>query len=115
MSGEPVDDSGRGPGAFRRLPWVELLFSLFLVFAGAAFTSRAVAHARWLRGQSTDPLGAAAWAWSLAAFGPFLALVALAPNPELSERVPRRDRRRQILMFLSIVIMFCLEVYLVSE
>jgi hypothetical protein len=74
-----------------------------------------MAHHRWLRGQSSDSLGAVAWVWSAAALGPFLALVALAPNPELSEQVPRRDRRRQILMFTSIVIMFCLEVFLLLD
>lgn len=100
--------------AKERLPWVEILFLLFLLFAAAAFGSRGLAHLRWARGQSMEALAAMSWAWALAAFGPFLALVTLAPNPELSERVPRAARRRQILMFLAIGILFFLELSLLT-
>jgi len=41
-------------------------------------------------------------------------VIALAPNPELSEEVPRQKRRQQIMMFVAMAIIFCLEVFFLT-
>jgi hypothetical protein len=95
-------------------PWVELLFVLVVGFSAAAFGVRGAAYARWQRGEPMGSLGPLAWVWTVAAFIPFLVLVVLAPNPELSMKAPRKDRRRQILMFIAILVIFGLEVFLLT-
>jgi hypothetical protein len=98
----------------RPFPWVEVLFLLLLGFAAAAFYTRMCAYVRWRQDQPTGHLSLLSWIWSFAALGPFLFLIRVAPNPELSERASREDRRGQILMFLAIGIMFCLEIFLLT-
>jgi hypothetical protein len=98
----------------RAFPLVEILFLMTIGFAAAAFYTRMTAYWMWKRDEPTGKLGMISWLWTVAAFGPFLMLVTVAPNPELSEAVPPRARRRQILMFLSIGIMFVLEAFLLT-
>jgi hypothetical protein len=98
----------------RAFPLVEILFLLMLGFSAGAFYTRMSAYWRWKRDEPTGKLGLLSWLWTLAAFGPFLVLVIVAPNPELGEAASPRARRRQILMFLSIVIMFVLEAFLLT-
>src|SRR5579863_7628788 len=97
-----------------RWPWVGILFAAVVVFSTVAFYSRGTAYLRWSRGESIGSWGFMSYVWAIVAFGPFVVLIALAPNPELSDRVPRRVRLRQILMFLAIGIIFCLEVFFLT-
>ncbi|HLY11358.1 MAG TPA: hypothetical protein VKW04_18795 [Planctomycetota bacterium] len=98
----------------RTFPWVEILFLLMLACASAAFYTRMTAYWQWKRDEPTGQLGLLSWIWSLAAFGPFLILVILAPNPELAEPASRRARRGQLLMFSAIGVMFLLEAFLLT-
>jgi hypothetical protein len=98
----------------RAFPLVEILFLLVIGFSAAAFYTRMTAYWMWKRDEPTGKLGLISWLWFLAAFGPFLMLVMVAPNPELREEVPPRARRRQVLMFLAIAIMFVLEAFLLT-
>jgi hypothetical protein len=97
-----------------RRPWVEILFVLVVLLSSVAFYVRGTAYLRWLKNEPMGSLGPLSWVWSAAAFLPFLWLIAWAPNPEFSERVPRRVRFQQMLMFIAIGVMFFLEVFLLT-
>jgi hypothetical protein len=105
-----------GPLAERRrpFPWVEVLFFVVLAFAAAAFYTRMTAYWRWKRDEPTGQLGLLSWMLASAAFGPFLILIRLAPNPEIADDASRQARRGQILMFVAIAIMFVLEAFLLT-
>lgn len=98
----------------RSFPWVEVLFFVMLAFAAAAFYTRMTAYWRWKRDEPTGQLGFLSYMLAFAAFGPFLILIRVAPNPEISDAVSRRVRREQLLMFVAIAIMFVLEAFLLT-
>lgn len=93
---------------------MELLFLVMLGFASAAGYTRFCAYLRWHRDEPTGQLSLISWIWSFAALGPFLLLIRVAPNPELTEPASGEARRGQILMFLAIGIMFVLEIFLLT-
>ena len=98
----------------RTFPKTELLFVATVACAAASFYTRMEAHVRWRLDEPTGRLGLLSWALSFFALVPFLLLVWLAPNPELSEPATRAARRGQALMYCSIAIMFLLEAFLLA-
>jgi hypothetical protein len=106
--------NGPAPERVRRFPGVEVLFFLVLGCAAAALFTRMTAYWKWKRDEPTGQLGLLSWALGFGALIPFLLLVVVAPNPELTEHASRRARRGQILMFVAMAIMFLTEAFLLT-